>query len=542
MIAGLLCVLAFAALQGCEAQGLSLADISTVADGAEALGHVIDNLDQPVPTISLQGSRPYKKLPLSNSSPGSLNGPIKAGPGKFFYDQHGRVVIMRGLNVLPSAKVPDFEPIKDLSTLDTIKPYGVNAVRLLFIWEAWETSPNVYDASYLAYYEGVLNYLWQQLGIKSIVDVHQDGLSRYLLKGCGDGFPRWWLLKAINESQLSTPDNGNDCLIWPLYETQQARNPASPFFTVYNAFYTNHAGMKSDYFRLWDKLSAHFAANPGVLGFDLFNEPLQLPPQYSIIQVYDELAPTIRKNAPASLIFSSPNVITGFGNISDFPKDVPTYNNTAYAGHYYPNQAFGSTAQRICGEAMVNQEMTAFQNAAADQWDAPWFVGEYGISPSVCIGQDTRTTAQTYIQNVYTAMNALLLSGTQWDWAYWTKAKKDGFDGINLSIVDQNFNLRSNYAVWPYVQAFGGVPASMHVDPVLLTFTASWEVTPTIFALGGSAIQTEIFVPLPFFNAASWQGVKIEASQGLTCAGGDNLITVTCVPTQPGSYNVKISA
>ena len=36
---------------------------------------------------------------------------------------------MRGLNVLPSAKVPDFEPIKDLSTLDTIKPYGVNAVR-----------------------------------------------------------------------------------------------------------------------------------------------------------------------------------------------------------------------------------------------------------------------------------------------------------------------------------------------------------------------------------------------------------------------------
>ena len=36
---------------------------------------------------------------------------------------------MRGLNVLPNAKVPDFEPIKDLSTLDTMKPYGVNAVR-----------------------------------------------------------------------------------------------------------------------------------------------------------------------------------------------------------------------------------------------------------------------------------------------------------------------------------------------------------------------------------------------------------------------------
>lgn len=44
-----------------------------------------------------------------------------------------QVVIMRGLNVLPNAKVPDFEPIKDLSTLDTMKPYGVNAVRQGFM-------------------------------------------------------------------------------------------------------------------------------------------------------------------------------------------------------------------------------------------------------------------------------------------------------------------------------------------------------------------------------------------------------------------------
>ena len=42
----------------------------------------------------------------------------------------------------------------------------------------------------------------------------------------------------------------------------------------WQAFYSDHAGMKSDYYRFWDKLSAHFAANPGVLGFDLFNEPL----------------------------------------------------------------------------------------------------------------------------------------------------------------------------------------------------------------------------------------------------------------------------
>ncbi len=32
--------------------------------------------------------------------------------------------------------------------------------------------------------------------------------------------------------------------------------------------------MMQDYYRLLDKLSSHFSTNPGVLGFDLFNEPL----------------------------------------------------------------------------------------------------------------------------------------------------------------------------------------------------------------------------------------------------------------------------
>lgn len=42
----------------------------------------------------------------------------------------------------------------------------------------------------------------------------QDGLSRYLLRGCGDGFPKWWLLKAIDEGRLHEPKNGNGCVVW----------------------------------------------------------------------------------------------------------------------------------------------------------------------------------------------------------------------------------------------------------------------------------------------------------------------------------------
>jgi hypothetical protein len=48
----------------------------------------------------------------------------------------------------------------------------------------------------------------------------------------------------------------------------------SDAFPLGQGFYSNQNGMKDDYYRLWDKLSMHFSSNPGVLGFDLFNEPL----------------------------------------------------------------------------------------------------------------------------------------------------------------------------------------------------------------------------------------------------------------------------
>jgi hypothetical protein len=59
--------------------------------------------------------------------------------------------------------------------------------------------------------------------------------------------------------------------------------------------------------------------------------------------------------------------------------------------HYYPNQAVpGLTpANRTCGAAGIDADMSGFQAAALDKWGAPWFVGEFGIAPSVCIGQVT---------------------------------------------------------------------------------------------------------------------------------------------------------
>lgn len=56
--------------------------------------------------------------------------------------------------------------------------------------------------------------------------------------------------------------------------------------------------------------------------------------------------------------------------------------------HYYANQSppLGPPYERVCGATAIGKEMSDYQTAAAERWGAPWFLGEYGIAPSICIG------------------------------------------------------------------------------------------------------------------------------------------------------------
>lgn len=51
-------------------------------------------------------------------------------------------------------------------------------------------------------------------GILTIVDMHQDFYSRWLNKGCGEGFPKWSIL--VPSLLLKYPLNGPTCIAWIL--------------------------------------------------------------------------------------------------------------------------------------------------------------------------------------------------------------------------------------------------------------------------------------------------------------------------------------
>jgi len=56
------------------------------------------------------------------------------------------------------------------------------------MWEAVETSPGVYNQSYLAEIDNLITKLGKK-GIYTLVDAHQDVLTRLI---CGEGMPAFY--------------------------------------------------------------------------------------------------------------------------------------------------------------------------------------------------------------------------------------------------------------------------------------------------------------------------------------------------------------
>lgn len=131
--------------------------------------------------------------------------------GRWFVDESGRRVILRGVNLGGDCKVPwpdggtehssDFSDHRTVSFigrpfplaeadehLARLKHWGFNCLRLLTTWEAVEhTGPGQYDKAYLDYFEDIARRAGK-FGLYVFVDFHQDVWSR--MSG-GDGAPGW---------------------------------------------------------------------------------------------------------------------------------------------------------------------------------------------------------------------------------------------------------------------------------------------------------------------------------------------------------------
>lgn len=123
--------------------------------------------------------------------------------GKKFFDENGRELLLRGINVSGISKYPLLEngsfvnrpfPLEEAKEhLDRIRDLGMNHIRFLTTWEALEgKGPSLFDEEYIAYVADFCRLAGER-GIYVVIDMHQDLFSRYLL---GSGAPRWALEAA----------------------------------------------------------------------------------------------------------------------------------------------------------------------------------------------------------------------------------------------------------------------------------------------------------------------------------------------------------
>lgn len=231
--------------------------------------------------------------------------------GPWFKDEHGRTLLLRGVNLGGSSKCPypnggshnrtGFYNHRDVSFVGRpfplaeadehfrrLKAWGLTFLRLVVTWEAIEhAGPSHYDDEYLDYIAAIVDRAGAH-GFKLFIDPHQDCWGR--LSG-GDGAPGW-TYEAVGLEPLHFSVTGAAIvhaihgdpfprMIWP---TNYDKLAAATLFTLFfggNDFAPQtlidgepaQEYLQRHYIGAIARLAQRLKGLPAVVGYDTFNEP-----------------------------------------------------------------------------------------------------------------------------------------------------------------------------------------------------------------------------------------------------------------------------
>jgi endoglycosylceramidase len=426
--------------------------------------------------------------------------------GRHFRDESGRAVVLRGVNVAGNSKVPPFTAASDPAIFEPLAGWGMNVVRLLFTWEAYEPSQGAYDEAYLDYYAGAAKAAWEH-GLYVIVDFHQDAFSRFSIDGCGEGFPVWALPPEVAPD---TPDNGPACANWGIKMQTDA-----DMKTAWTAFHADTYGVKTRYLAMLGSVSSRLSSEPGVIGYDIMNEPWG-DEASEIGPFYEDAAAAIRVASPDAIVFVSPHALTSAGKQTELA--MPSFGSFAYSPHFYD----ASVVLFDSWSGVEPDQPFADMNGKAEEWGVPLFLGEFGAPGPAEEGA-------AYVDMLYRRLDEGLASGAQWVYTPgWTEAAKDGWNDEDFSIVDGAGETRDNFRVRPFPAKVSGTPTLFRVthaaDAEERSVEVEWEHAPETGV-------TEVFVPAQALFGSDEVAIET-AGAGLECeAAGD---WMTCSSPQSG--------
>jgi endoglycosylceramidase len=457
--------------------------------------------------LALASSSSWAQCNAAPAMPG-LTAPLHVD-GPYFRDAQNRAVLLRGMNVAGTGKVPPFTLLSDASQMAQMRRWGANLIRLTFNWEAYEPTRCQYDSGYLKGVETIVDWA-QAAGIHVLIDFHQDTYSRFANHGCGEGFPQWAVASSVTRY---APDNSANCqfLIPGWWGVSAALDPT--FHATWHAFHADEEGIKSRYIDMVASVAQAMSRHANVIGYDLMNEPWGY--ENEIVDVYDRASAAIRARHPGAILFYEPTAdaaVVRPPQWVDANGQAHRYDNTVWAPHYYEFSAnvLKSWSGASADATLADQMAQAAKNGSAH------FLGEMG---------EWADTAHVngYMESLYDTMDARFISGAQWGYTpLWTSAKRDGWNAEDFSIVT-NGQLRSQlYHPRFFPRATAGTPGAFRTSGTW--FSYAWNHDPR----SGS---TEVFIPAGYASAQtsirvspSSMSCRIESSadqQILRCSGPD---------------------
>ncbi|MBB5018472.1 hypothetical protein HNQ59_001761 [Chitinivorax tropicus] len=398
----------------------------------------------------------------------------KPAQGRYLTDSQGRALILHGLNTSNGAKHSGdhMSWVTESDVEREANEWGFNFVRLLVFWGAIEPEKGVYNYQYLDEVQKRVEW-YTRRGMHVLIDMHQD---MYGYGVGGNGAPAW-----ATETDGHKLGSFNVGQFWWLKNLDPAVIAAFKNFWEYR----DHPELQEHYIAAFQLVAQRFRSNPGVIGYDLMNEPHggDLGKAISgdfqrtwLADFYKRLIPKLRAIEPDKYLFFEPQA---FGINFGFPAALPKIEDTrsgdnklVYAPHLYPVfQHEGVKYSDIDRKQM--RDWSKYRAQEMDLHGTPLVVGELG-------GSEQMPNLHQYLDDALTMLDDMGAG-----WAYWSSDPGE-WGPVN---ADRQEMPKLNRLIRTYPRAIAGAPVSFRYVPGAADFTLVFREKP------GVTGPTEIFVP-----------------------------------------------
>ncbi len=441
--------------------------------------------------------------------------------GRWLVDQHGRVVILHGFNLvwkLDPYVPPDSAEGFTVSDAEWLERHGFNGVRLGTLWAGiTPEAPGKGDPTYRDRWQRVIDMLAER-GIWMQLDMHQDQWHETY---GGEGVPDW----AVHRPAVLN-------LLPPLNAPFPIGYWTPENSLVFDQFWADKHGGIGHWAQAWQVAAGWWRDQPYLAGYDLMNEPWMglewlscltngCPGSYrkELQPAYERVTRAIREVDPRNIVWWEPQQLAGGQKVPTFLEPMAGETQLGYSWHNYCPDVFLESQGLPLGDVENCWAYSAERNrsaiAQAERMDAAPMMSEWGATDNVRAIEVDAAVADDH-----------LIGWTHWAYKQWqdptTADEAQGMfrDDTDFSSVKQD---KLAVLVRTYAQSTAGEPLAMRFDPGTGAFRYRYRPDARI------AQPTEIFVsPLHYPD-----GYDVRVSNGVWEAGpGDRLLVRPQTPTE----------